>query len=273
VQNPASASAPASAAPTAREDRHFVTALSRGLEVLSVFRPQDRVLGNQELARRTRLPKSTVSRLTYTLTRLGYLEPAKDAGGGMGYRLGSRVLALGSTLLQGLDIRAQARPHMQQLADQTLTMVALGTPERRSMIYIEACRSEPIMTLRLNVGSRIPMALTAMGRAYLSICSESERGALMQQFRQTHPDQWAAVEDGILRSLQDYQQLGCCTSFTEWQGHVNAIAVAFRVPGQPPLALSCGGPAYQLGSDYMLQEVRPRLLEAVRCIQALGLPA
>jgi hypothetical protein len=49
-----------------KEDRHFVTALARGLDVLGAFRPQDQMLGNMELARRSALPKSTVSRLTYT---------------------------------------------------------------------------------------------------------------------------------------------------------------------------------------------------------------
>jgi DNA-binding IclR family transcriptional regulator len=256
-----------------KDDRHFVTALARGLDVLSVFRAQDRVLGNQELARRAGLPKSTISRLTYTLTRLGYLEPASGPDGAMGYRLGSRVLALGSTLLQRLDIRSIARPHMQQLADSTESMVALGTPERRSMIYIEACRSENIMTLRLSVGSRIPMATTAMGRAYLAICSEAERRVLMDRFHQADPDHWAGVQEGILRSLDAYAELGCCTSFAEWQGHVNAIALAFRVPGQPPLAISCGGPATLVGKEHLLHRVRPRMLEAARQIQAMGVPA
>lgn len=81
--------------PRAKEDRHFVTALARGLEVLSAFRSRDRMLGNQELASRSGLPKSTISRLTHTLTREGYLEPASDGKGASGYRLGSAVLALG----------------------------------------------------------------------------------------------------------------------------------------------------------------------------------
>jgi hypothetical protein len=54
-------------------DRKFVTALSRGLEVLRCFGPRDRWLANQEIARRTGLAKPTVSRLAYTLTRLGHL--------------------------------------------------------------------------------------------------------------------------------------------------------------------------------------------------------
>src|ERR1700745_3177605 len=56
-------------------DRSFVVALSRGLDVLRAFHPNDGLLGNQELAARTKLPKPTVSRLTYTLTKLGYLTP------------------------------------------------------------------------------------------------------------------------------------------------------------------------------------------------------
>jgi len=54
-------------------DRKFVTALARGLEVLRAFTPTEGLLGNGEIAERTGLPKPTVSRLTYTLTKLGYL--------------------------------------------------------------------------------------------------------------------------------------------------------------------------------------------------------
>lgn len=253
-------------------DRHFVTALARGLEVLSVFGPQDRVLGNQELARRSKLPKSTVSRLTYTLTRLGYLDQVHDARGIAAYRLGSRVLALGGALLQGLDVRSIARPLMQELANETSTMVALGTPDRHSMIYIEACRSEiaTTITLHLNVGSRIPMVATAMGRAYLAICSASEREALLKPVRERHPAQWPQLEAGLRRALDNQARHGCCTSFAEWQGEVNAIAVGFRIAGQPPMAVSCGGPVARNSEDYLMQVVRPKMLAMAQRLQALG---
>ncbi|MGE8488690.1 MAG: helix-turn-helix domain-containing protein, partial [Paraburkholderia nemoris] len=63
-----------------KDDRHFVTALARGLEVLACFRSGDKSLSNQELALRCKLPKSTVSRLTHTLTLLGYLIHLKESG-------------------------------------------------------------------------------------------------------------------------------------------------------------------------------------------------
>ena len=82
-----------------KTDRHFVTALARGLEVLACFRHGDRVLGNQELARRCGLAKSTISRLTYTLTKLGYLIYVEDSAK---YSLGTATLSLGSAMLSRL---------------------------------------------------------------------------------------------------------------------------------------------------------------------------
>lgn len=80
-----------------KEDRHFVTALARGLAILSCFRSADETLGNLEISRRCSLPKSTVSRLTHTLTRLGYLSNAP----GSKYCLGAASLALGGRNLTG----------------------------------------------------------------------------------------------------------------------------------------------------------------------------
>ena len=74
-------------------DRQFVTSLHRGLEILRAFRPADKAgLGNSELAERTGLPNSTVSRLTFTLLKSGYL--VYDEGTGR-YRMGVPVLSLG----------------------------------------------------------------------------------------------------------------------------------------------------------------------------------
>ena len=255
----------------AKADRHFVTALARGLDVLSVFRPQDRMLGNQELARRCGLPKSTISRLTYTLTKHGYLEHVGDERGSPGYRLGSAVLALGSTMLARMDVRELARPLMQDLADRSQAMVALGTRDRLSMIYVETCRSESALTLSLNVGSRISLATTAMGRAWLARTGVAQRAALMDRIRERRPAVWPQVRDGIERAVAEYAQLGCCTSFGEWQEQVNAIAIAFQAPGGRSLmAINCGGLAFNLSPDFLLAEVRPRLVELARRLEQPG---
>jgi DNA-binding IclR family transcriptional regulator len=245
----------------AKEDRHFVTALARGLDVLACFRSGEKMLGNQELADRAKLPKSTVSRLTYTLTKLGYLEYVDDVGK---YRLGTASLALGSAMLSKLDIRQFARPYMQELADFSHSTVSLGMRDRLSMIYIENCRSQAALTLRLDVGARIPIALTAMGRAYLAETSSSERNDILERVRELDDSRWEGIRDGVTRSVEEYARLGCCTSFGDWQKDVNAIAVAFRpANGNAILSINCGGPAFNLSPEFLLNEVKPRLMELV----------
>ncbi|WP_225984751.1 IclR family transcriptional regulator [Noviherbaspirillum aerium] len=258
---------PAAKQSNAKEDRHFVTALARGLELLSCFRSGEKMLGNQELAERAKLPKSTVSRLTYTLTKLGYLQYDEQVGK---YRLGTASLALGSAMLSKLDIRQYARPYMQELADFSHATVSLGMRDRLSMIYIENCRSQAALTLRLDVGARIPIAQTAMGRAYLAETSNSERSDILERVRELDELKWPAIEEGVARSVEEYHRIGCCTSFGDWQHDVNAIAVAFRpTNGTSILSINCGGPSFNLSPDFLLNEVKPRLLELVERLRRL----
>ena len=77
---------------SADKDRNFVTALARGLEILRCFGPSDEYLGNAELAKRTSIPRPTVSRMTATLTQLGYLRYAENLEK---YRLGPGAIHTG----------------------------------------------------------------------------------------------------------------------------------------------------------------------------------
>lgn len=249
-----------------KEDRHFVTALARGLEVLSCFRSGDKILGNQEIAQRCELPKSTVSRLTTTLTRLGYLIHIAESGK---YRLGTATLALGSAMLVRLDVRQIARPEMQELADFAMAEVSLGTRDRFSMIYVENCRSSALLTLSLDVGSRIAMPSSAIGRAWLAAISAEQRGEIMEQIQARDENAWSEIRQGIEKALHDQRTLGVTCSFGDWQKNVNAIACAFRPGGSlPPMVINCGGPSFNVSPEFLLNEARPRLVEMVSRIEA-----
>lgn len=248
-----------------KEDRHFVTALARGLEVLSCFRHGEVTLSNQELAQRCRLPKSTVSRLTMTLTKLGYLIHVQESGR---YRLGTACLALGSALLTRLDVRKIAHPLMQELANACGASVSLGVRDKLSMIYVENCRSNAALTLTLDVGSRMPLATSAMGRAWLATVSEAERQDVMAQIRELDDLAWPGIRAGIDKAREDYRTLGVACSFGDWHKDVNGIARAFDPGGSLPImAINVGGASYKLSPEYLLEEARPRLIETVRAIE------
>ncbi|WP_257446701.1 IclR family transcriptional regulator [Archangium lipolyticum] len=248
------------------KDRQFVTALARGLEVLRAFTPHTPLLGNRELAASTGLPKPTISRLTHTLTRLGYLKYSERLGK---YQLGTGVLSLGYAALSSMNARQMARPLMQEMADQVNAMVSLGTRDRLSMVYVEHCRSSSAVTVRLDVGSRIPLATTAMGRALLAALPELEQQVMMERIARQDPDQWPRLRAGIEQALEEYRTHGFTLSVGEWTSDVNAVGVALIPPdGGHILAFNCGGPSSQLSRERLMSEIGPRLVDLVRDVKA-----
>src|ERR1700678_4021374 len=119
-------------------DRSYVVALSRCLDVLRSFRPNDGLLGNQEIAARTNLPKRTVSRLTYTLTKLGYITPVPRFEK---YQLAPSAMSLGYSALANLGVRHLSEGFREELMRATGGAVAVGGRDRLSMIYFGQSRN------------------------------------------------------------------------------------------------------------------------------------
>lgn len=253
--------------PDGEGDRHFVTALARGLEVLACFKKGETFLANHEIADRCKLPRSTVSRLTHTLTRLGYLHFVEEVGK---YRLGTQLVALSTVALGGLDVRQIARPSMRELANFSSATVGLALRDRLSMRYVECLRGPAAIALNIDVGARMSMVRSSIGRAYVAVLSPAERVLLFDELRMRDPLAWPKVRDGLLKGIEDHDTLGCCCSFGEWQPNVSAVAVGFHPGGGlPPMAINCGAPTVITSPQFLLDEVRPRLIELVRRLEGV----
>lgn len=250
------------------KDGGVVVALARGLSVLRCFRQGDRFLGNQEIADRTGLPKSTVSRLTHTLTVLGYLNHSRRFNQ---YSLGISVLSLGYSLLGNMDILKTARPLMQELADFAEASVSLAARDGLHMVYLENCVSGANMiSLRIDVGARTRIANTAMGRALLCGLPVTEKNELIAEIRQSIPKgKWRAIKQGIDQGFIDYQEKGICFSLGDWRENVNSIAVPLVQADGSVMAINCGGPSWQLSPGKLEKEIGPRLVDISRRLENL----
>ncbi|WP_338695128.1 IclR family transcriptional regulator [Bradyrhizobium sp. 26S5] len=250
-------------------DRNFVVALSRGLDVLRAFQPNDGLLGNQEIAARTKLPKPTISRLTYTLTKLGYLTPVPKFEK---YQLAPSAMALGYAALANLGVRHLSEPYREEVMRATGGAVAVGGRDRHSMIYFGQSRNGLALGVQLDVGSRVPIATTAMGRAYIWALPPEERAALLRELRDHYGSRWAKIRDGIERSGETVAKYGFTLSTGDWQDDVAAAGVALKLnDGTGPYAFNCGAPAFRFTEDRLLNDIGPRLVAMVRNIeQALG---
>lgn len=249
-----------------QEDRKFVAALARGLEVLRAFTPNEGLLGNRDIAQRTGLPKPTVSRLTYTLTKLGYLMHDERIGK---YQLAPGALAIGYSTLANMRIRQVARPFMQELAQYASASVALGARDRLNVMYVEHVRSPASVLLRLDLGSRIPIATTAIGRALLAALPEQERLWLMEHLARREGDAWPQAQAAIEQAIDEVNSRGFTVAIGEWHRDVTSVAVPI-VPSDRTgvFAFNCGAPAFQISRERLETDIGPRLVNMVRNIEA-----
>lgn len=247
------------------KDRNFVTALARGLELLRAFEAGETYLGNGELSKRTGIPKPSVSRLTYTLTQLGYLKYSSHLEK---YQLGPGVLALGYRFFASHGIRQLARPYMQELANSTDCAIALGDVDRNAITYVEVCQGPGPLMVRLEAGSRLPVVSTAIGRAWLCGISEARRTAFLAQLKKADPKQWKAAQDVIQKSLDDYQQYGFVFSEGDWEREISAVAVPLILEGgSEVMAINCGGASLRLTHQILVEKLGPRLKLLANTIQ------
>ena len=249
-------------------DKQFATTLARGLEILRCFTPEGPILGNKDLAERTRLPKPTVSRFTYTLSRLGYLKADHISSK---YQLGPAVLAIGYPLLATLSLRQLARPAMKELADYAGGSVSMGIRDRLNIVYVETSRSNSMFSRQLSdIGLSQPIAATAIGRAYLAACAPADREAICNEIRIKTPEDWERHQRKIQQSRSDFERYGFCLSWGDLRRDVHAVGVPLRRLGSGEIVVfNCALQSFLVKPGQIRADIGPRLAAMVRGLAAV----
>ena len=121
--------------------------------------------GVTDLADRTGLPKSTVSRLLAALEREGAVA---QAGSGGHYRLGPVLAELAPAAAPDLNLAALARPHLAELTRVTGETSGLAVLDGGEVVYLDHVDSEEAVTVRDWTGERVAAHLVPSGLALLA---------------------------------------------------------------------------------------------------------
>ncbi|MFL1467078.1 IclR family transcriptional regulator [Marinobacter sp. DUT-3] len=250
------------------KDRKFVEALSRGLDVLRAFSQGSVILGNQDISRLTGLPKPTVSRMTYTLTKLGYLSYNAQLEK---YQLSSGVLALGYAYVSNLKVRQLAKPYMDEFARQTNMSVGLTCRDRLHMIYVENRLPPEASLLRMDIGMKLPMATTSAGRAYYCAISDKGRKLIDDAMEVKYgPEVWPEKKEGLDRAMEDFKQYGFCLSLGEWDRNINSAGVPIHLQDGTIMVLAAAAPSYLISGEKLRESIAHQLAMLASDIESLG---
>jgi DNA-binding IclR family transcriptional regulator len=244
-----------------------IQVVSRAFDVLRCFEGHEARLGNLEISNRCGLPRSTVSRLTHTLTRMGQLVylPRDQK-----YRIGPSAVAMSTSMMRGLQLRNLIRQRLQEVAEQLPGTVGFVIPDRFHLVYLEFGRAANALGLHETTGSRISMASTAAGHAYTAALDVEVGDALIAEMERELPEAATLLRpriEGNRRFLRDYGYVVACGL---WSPHINGLAVPLWSPQyQTYVVVTIGLLSAMYDEKRLHQEVARPILELSKAVGAL----
>ena len=231
------------------EDGQASTVVGRLEAILASFNGCDHALGVSEISHRVGLPKSTVHRLANQLCAVGWLE--RNSGG---YRVGLRLLELGSVALQRTGLREAAYKHLHSLAMRTGLVVHLGILDHGEVVYLDRVTTTRV-SLPTRVGGREPAYCTALGKVMLAFEDPaSQASALARSRRRT---EFTIIEPrAIQAALDSARQTGIAYDREEAYKGLGCVASPIRGGDRVIGAVSVTGPIARVRAYSLVHEVR-----------------
>jgi len=220
-----------------------VGVLDKAMSILQAFPGGDVALSPVQLAKHTKMPLPTVYRLAQSLCEHGVL--MKE---GQNFRLGMTLLRLGAMVAEGIDLRAQALPHLRWLNVQTDENAELQIYYKEARVAIEVVRSPHNVRPFVDIGVPLPLHLGAGGKILLAWLPDKEQSALIAKsiarFKRPVRDVQA-----LKNTLAKIRAVGWVSSEGERTANVSAIAAPiFDVNSHVIGAMVLAAPTVRLGA-------------------------
>lgn len=151
-------------------DPNFMNSLARGLAVIRGFSREKRHMSIAQLSHKTGIPRAAVRRCLYTLARLGYVSSAD----GRNYSLQPKLLGLGHAFLSSTPLVVAAQPFLDRVSEAVNESCSLATLDGEDILYLARSVSSKIISVTLNVGSRLPAHCTSIGHVLLASLPEED---------------------------------------------------------------------------------------------------
>jgi IclR family acetate operon transcriptional repressor len=252
---------------TGRPAARRVEAVERALAVLDVLADSGGRLGTNEIARRTGINASTVSRLLATLAAARLVDHDERTGQ---YRLGVRLVQLGNLAVVGLGLREAAAPELASLVAATGETATLSVPGEREAVTVDFAQSDASVRSVARVGRPSVAHATATGKIMLAFGGGGmPPGRLRRYASRTIVDR-----DRLAAELELVREQGWARAVREREEDLSALAAPIRgARGELAGILGVQGPATRFDDEAMAAAVPALLEHAARISAALGFVA
>ncbi|MFO6299809.1 IclR family transcriptional regulator [Rahnella selenatireducens] len=244
-----------------------VPALGRALSLLEIISREAQCTANQ-LVSETGMPKSTVYLLLEELKNLRLLTQSRSGT----YRLGLKLLELGSQVSRQLDMRNVALTPLNRLMNETGFLCHLGVLDGNTPIYLIKVESQSSIQVRTWEGKRLSLCRSSLGKCLLAWCDRERQNQLIRsiEFLPVLPNTLTS-ELELRLALQEIRQLGWAYDNEEDVANIRCVsAPVFNAAGDVTAAISIVATSLQIGPENILALAEQVKDTAWEISQALG---
>lgn len=241
------------------DDPNFMTSLARGLSVIRAFTDRDASLTIAEVAKIAGLPRAAARRCLLTLEKLGY------AGtDGRAFFLKPKILALGYSFLSSTPLADVLTPVLEEVSHSLHESCSAAVLDDDDVLYIARSATKRIMSVGLNVGSRLPAYCTSMGRVLLAHTPESELAAYLERVElRRFTARTITDREALRRELHSVRERGFSLVDQELEIGLCSIAVPVKdASGNVLAAMNVGAQAGRVSWNDMADRFLPVLQKA-----------
>jgi IclR family acetate operon transcriptional repressor len=239
-----------------------VQSVDRALSIIETLAEDDEGYRLSDLAIRTGLSTSTVHRLLGTLENRRFVQFDRAESK---WHVGARAFTVGATFARRRNFSAQAVPYLRKLRDLTRETANLAVVDDEFIVVLTRMESREIMRSLTQVGGRVAMVASGVGKAVLATYSNDDVGAIIQHHGMPRLTEKSIVRPGdLFRELEKVRRQGFAIDDEEACMGLRCIAaVVYNDCAEPLAAISVSGMTGRLTDERL-----PMLGQTVREVAA-----
>ncbi|WP_100064942.1 IclR family transcriptional regulator [Miniphocaeibacter massiliensis] len=223
----------------------IVQSIDRVFNILEVVANSIEGITIKEITEETKLHKSTVHRLLYSLIQKGYVVQDEATSK---YNITFKLYELGMKKLENIDLVRVARPYVEELMNKVGEVVHLVIRDKNDVVYVDKVESKNTIRMYSTIGSRTPLYCSSVGKAILAYSNETdiEKVWNSSNIKKFTPTTIIDYED-FLEELVKIKRLGFAEDNEEHEEGVRCIgSPIFNINGNVEGAISVSGPSNRI---------------------------
>lgn len=253
-----------------KEKQPYGTVLLKADRILDFLASSSHPQALSQIALATDLTNSTALKILDTLQLIGYVHKDHET---KKFKLGSGLIKFANSVINELDIKNVAQGYLEKLQEITGETVHLGILDNNSVVYVTKIDSKSPIILYSQIGKKIPLYCSAMGKAILADSTDEEvQQYLSENLLVKKTPKTITTEEGFMKEILKIRQLGYAFDDGEHEEEVFCVGASLTKGGKNFGAISVSTPKYRLtdrtkeNTIQAVQKCKAAILDELGCM-------